>query len=126
MPPRPSRRSAAVRPKTGYAELRALRESGKTRLSTYQVGEEEQIYEEVDEAGYQKRRREKLLEDDFVVDDHGEGYVDNGEEDGWNRGRGGGRGYGSGKDDSQEEEGKGKKKLTGWYSVSRYHGHTEA
>ena len=110
MSSRPSRRSAAVRPHDKFAELRTLREAGKTRLSTYEVEEEEQIYDELDEEGYRKRMREKMLEDDFVVDDHGEGYVDNGEEDDWDRaGRGG---YYSDEEGSGMEA-KGSGKITG-------------
>ncbi|KAF2084839.1 hypothetical protein K490DRAFT_48247 [Saccharata proteae CBS 121410] len=63
------------------AELRALRASGKTRLDTYKVEEEEQLYEEVDEEGYKKVVRSRLDQDDFVVDDNGEGYADDGRED---------------------------------------------
>lgn len=63
------------------AELRALRAAGKTRLSTYQVQEEQQLYEEVDEEGYKKIVRRRLDQDDFVVDDNGEGYADDGRED---------------------------------------------
>ncbi|KAL8715063.1 MAG: hypothetical protein Q9220_001020 [cf. Caloplaca sp. 1 TL-2023] len=64
------------------AELRALRASGKTRLSTYQVDENvESLYEEVDEEGYKKVVRARLDQDDFVVDDNGEGYADDGREE---------------------------------------------
>ncbi len=63
------------------AELRALRASGKTRLSTYKVEEEENLYEEVDEEGYKKVVRARLDRDDFVVDDNGEGYADDGREE---------------------------------------------
>ncbi|CAO1598471.1 DNA-directed DNA polymerase alpha catalytic subunit pol1 [Xanthoria calcicola] len=64
------------------AELRALRASGKTRLSTYQVQDEpESLYEEVDEEGYKKVVRARLDRDDFVVDDNGEGYADDGREE---------------------------------------------
>ncbi|KAL8766703.1 MAG: hypothetical protein Q9209_006572 [Squamulea sp. 1 TL-2023] len=64
------------------AELRALRASGKTRLSTYQVQEEpDSLYEEVDEEGYKKVVRARLDQDDFVVDDNGEGYADDGREE---------------------------------------------
>lgn len=64
------------------AELRALRASGKTRLSTYHVEEEpESLYEEVDEEGYKKVVRARLDRDDFVVDDNGEGYADDGREE---------------------------------------------
>lgn len=63
------------------AELRALRASGKTRLSTYKVEEEESLYEEVDEEGYKKVVRARLDRDDFVIDDNGEGYADDGREE---------------------------------------------
>lgn len=64
------------------AELKALRASGKTRLSSYQVEENfESLYEEVDEEGYKKVVRARLDRDDFVVDDNGEGYADDGREE---------------------------------------------
>ena len=63
------------------AELRALRASGQTRLSTYKVEEEENVYEEVDEEGYKKVVRARLDQDDFVIDDNGEGYADDGREE---------------------------------------------
>ncbi len=63
------------------AELRALRASGRKRLSTYEVRDEEKLYEEVDEEGYKKVVRERLNQDDFVVDDNGEGYADDGREE---------------------------------------------
>ncbi|KAF7444058.1 DNA polymerase [Pyrenophora tritici-repentis] len=73
-----------VAKKTGaalLAELRANRAAGKTRLSTYEVAEEEQLYDTVDEEGYKKIVRGRLDEDDFVVGDEGEGYVDDGREE---------------------------------------------
>lgn len=36
------------------------------------------IYDEVDEDTFRAHKREQLLKDDFIVDDTGEGYVDNG------------------------------------------------
>ncbi|EZF17186.1 hypothetical protein H112_05467 [Trichophyton rubrum D6] len=63
------------------AELKALRASGKKRLSTYEVQEDEDIYEQVDEEGYKKVVRKRLDRDDFVVDDNGEGYADDGREE---------------------------------------------
>lgn len=63
------------------AELRALRASGKKRLDTYQVEEEQALYEEVDEEGYKKVVRARLDQDDFVIDDNGEGYADDGREE---------------------------------------------
>jgi len=75
-------KAAAARSK--FAELRALRESGKKRLDTYEVHQEADIYEEVDEDGYKKVVRERLNQDDFVIDDNGEGYADDGREE-WDR-----------------------------------------
>ncbi|KAK2882639.1 hypothetical protein FQN49_000151 [Arthroderma sp. PD_2] len=63
------------------AELRALRASGKKRLDTYEIEEDDDIYEQVDEEGYKKVVRNRLDRDDFVVDDHGEGYADDGREE---------------------------------------------
>jgi DNA polymerase alpha subunit A len=96
------RRSAAkVKPHAGFAELRRLREEGKTRLSSYQVEQEEDLYEEVSEDEYKKVVRKRLNEDDFVVDDGGEGYVDNGMDD-WGEEE---RRFMSEDDDEAEEEG---------------------
>ncbi|KAI1168035.1 hypothetical protein F5B18DRAFT_599984 [Nemania serpens] len=63
------------------AELRALRASGKKAYDTYELAEERSLYEEVDENEYKKIVRGRLNQDDFVVDDNGEGYVDDGRED---------------------------------------------
>ena len=85
------------------AELRALRASGKTRLATYEIHDDERIYEEVDEEGYKKVVRDRLDRDDFVVDDNGEGYADDGREE-WM----GERGYNTGTDSEEELPVKGK------------------
>lgn len=63
------------------AQLRALRAAGKTAFDDYEVQEAESIYETVDDEGYKKVVRSRLDQDDFVVDDHGEGYADDGRED---------------------------------------------
>ncbi|KAG9246225.1 hypothetical protein BJ878DRAFT_565978 [Calycina marina] len=76
--------SKAANARAKFAELRALRESGKKRLDSYQVEEEEDVYEEVDEDGYKKVVRDRLNQDDFVIDDNGEGYADDGREE-WDR-----------------------------------------
>lgn len=65
---------------TRLAELRALRASGKKRGSTYEVEDQGDIYDEVDDDGYKKVIRSRLDEDDFVVDDNGAGYADDGRE----------------------------------------------
>lgn len=66
------------------AELKALRKAGKKVFDTYKVEEAPSLYEEVDEDGYKKIVRERLDQDDFVVDDNGEGYADDGREE-WDR-----------------------------------------
>lgn len=68
-------------------ELQELRKSGKTRFSTYQVEEGTELYDELDDEGYKKLVRRRLDEDDFVVDDNGAGYVDDGREDWHNEGQ---------------------------------------
>lgn len=77
-----SSRAAAKREK--LAQLRALRKSGKKTFDDYQVADAEALYEEVDDTQYKKILRDRLDQDDFVVDDNGEGYADDGREE-WDR-----------------------------------------
>ncbi|OJD10349.1 hypothetical protein AJ78_08604 [Emergomyces pasteurianus Ep9510] len=63
---------AAARAK--FAELRALRASGKKQLTTYKVKDKGDIYNEVDEEEYKKL-------DNFIIDDTDEGYTDDGREE---------------------------------------------
>ncbi|GAM88087.1 hypothetical protein ANO11243_061180 [Dothideomycetidae sp. 11243] len=63
------------------ARLRELRKAGKTGFSSYEIQEAEDLYETVDEEGYKKVVRSRLDQDDFVVDDNGAGYADDGRED---------------------------------------------
>ncbi|TDZ30354.1 DNA polymerase alpha catalytic subunit [Colletotrichum spinosum] len=65
-----------------FAELRALRQAGKK--GQYEVEDVADLYEEVDENQYKKIIRNRLDQDDFVVDDNGEGYADDGREE-WDR-----------------------------------------
>ena len=67
--------------RAAFAALRAQRASGKSRLETYQVEDQGAVYDEVDEEGYKKVVRSRLNQDDFVVDDNGEGYADDGREE---------------------------------------------
>src|SRR5277367_3392541 len=76
--------SKAANARSKFAELRALRASGKKRLDTYDVHQAAHVYEEVDEDGYKKVVRDRLNQDDFVIDDNGEGYADDGREE-WDR-----------------------------------------
>src|SRR5690606_35397742 len=67
-----------------FAKLRALKQSGKKAFDEYEVEEPDSLYEEVDEDQYKKIVRDRLNQDDFVVDDNGEGYADDGREE-WDR-----------------------------------------
>lgn len=59
-------------------ELKEARQAGSS-LITYSDGEDDHgIYDEVDEDTYRERKRNQMMNDDFIVDDDGEGYVDNG------------------------------------------------
>ncbi|KAI5293957.1 DNA-directed DNA polymerase alpha catalytic subunit pol1 [Ascosphaera acerosa] len=78
--------SARAKQAQRLAELRRLRASGKTRLSTYEVEEDGDVYDEVDDEEYKKIIRRRLDQDDFVVDDNGIGYADDGREE-WDDGR---------------------------------------
>ncbi|RUS21275.1 DNA polymerase family B-domain-containing protein [Endogone sp. FLAS-F59071] len=81
---RQKRRATEKKPGEKYAMLRELKLSGKSYLDTYKVREEHSIYETVTEEDYQTIVKGRLQEDDFVIDDDGSGYVDNGLED-WDR-----------------------------------------
>jgi DNA polymerase alpha subunit A len=76
--------SRAGNKRSKFAELRALRQSGKKTFDSYEVETVDSLYEEVDEDSYKKIVRDRLNQDDFVVDDNGEGYADDGRED-WDR-----------------------------------------
>ncbi|KAK8019242.1 DNA polymerase [Apiospora arundinis] len=76
--------SRAGNKRNKFAELRALRASGKKAIDSYEVEDTADLYDEVDENQYKKIVRERLNQDDFVVDDNGEGYADDGREE-WDR-----------------------------------------
>lgn len=76
---RSRRTGAKVKPHALFAELRRNREEGRKR--TTEVEHEEDLYDELDDDEYKKVVRDRLNQDDFVVDDGGEGYVDNGMDD---------------------------------------------
>lgn len=87
-----------------FAELRALRQAGKRKFDTYEVEDVKDLYEEVDEDRYKKIVRDRLNKDDFVVDDNGEGYADDGREE-WDREPA----YETGSEDEMPVRGKGRK-----------------
>ncbi|KAF2665566.1 DNA polymerase alpha catalytic subunit [Microthyrium microscopicum] len=63
------------------AQLRAARKSGRSQLDDFEVEEDIAVYDEVDDEDYKKIVRKRLDEDDFVVDDNGAGYADDGREE---------------------------------------------
>ena len=65
--------------KSALAQLRENRDGGKKRIDQYEVQEASAIIEEVEEGEYDRVRRERAG-NDFVVDDDGYGYADDGGE----------------------------------------------
>lgn len=60
-------------------KLKRLREARRTgKVLDASDDEDASIYDEVDEDTFRKHKRDQLMNDDFIVDDNGEGYVDNG------------------------------------------------
>jgi DNA polymerase alpha subunit A len=97
-----SRRTIKQRaPASKFEELRAARSGGKSRLEQYKPDEDDHaLYDEIDEQDYQRAK----LQDDFVVDDRGEGYVDNGMDELERDQR-----YSSDEDEAEESRRRGKK-----------------
>ncbi|PSC73303.1 DNA polymerase alpha catalytic subunit [Micractinium conductrix] len=70
--------------KSALAELAELRASGAKRVDSFEVREEEAVYDEMDEAQYAKLVKKRREEGGgFVVDEEGLGYADVGEEEDW-------------------------------------------
>lgn len=92
------------------AQIRALRAAGKTGFDAYEVEDAKDVYETVDEEGYKKVVRNRLDEDDFVVDDNGEGYADDGRED-WQNEQ---QAY----DDSESDDGLPRHSKAGMFSLN--------
>ncbi|KAJ3315983.1 DNA polymerase alpha catalytic subunit [Boothiomyces sp. JEL0838] len=67
-----SSRNKTVKP--DFSKLRALRENKETNLHHYKIEEKAPIYDEVTEEEYNAIAKRAILEDDFIVDDNGEGY----------------------------------------------------
>ena len=56
-----------------FAKLRDLRKKRETNLQHYKVEDDSAIYDMVTEEEFNKIAKRVILEDDFVVDDNGEG-----------------------------------------------------
>lgn len=65
------------------AARKDYRHLGNENMNNDGEEDDDRIYDEIDEVEYKRRRRQELLQDDFVVDDDGVGYVDRGVEDDW-------------------------------------------
>lgn len=61
-----------------FKKLLEARRTGTIAADSSEEDEGGAIYDEVDEETFRKHKREQILKDDFIVDDNGEGYVDNG------------------------------------------------
>lgn len=60
------------------ARLRAARNGAKVDEYNSDEDEKVNIYDEVDENQYRKHKRDRVLNDDFIVDDNGGGYAETG------------------------------------------------
>ncbi|ODV79516.1 uncharacterized protein CANTADRAFT_26410 [Suhomyces tanzawaensis NRRL Y-17324] len=61
-------------------QLVQARKAGSSRIlaDDHDLEDHGKIYDEVDDDTYRQTKRDQLMNDDFIVDDDGEGYVDNG------------------------------------------------
>ncbi|EFJ41338.1 hypothetical protein VOLCADRAFT_107737 [Volvox carteri f. nagariensis] len=81
----PVQSSAAAKAKSALEQLRAAREGSGKRALTYEVKEEDAVYDVVDEHQYAEIVKKRRDAGAFVVDDDGTGgYADIGEDDYWN------------------------------------------
>ncbi|GAA5826931.1 hypothetical protein JCM5353_004769 [Sporobolomyces roseus] len=77
-----SSRAAKEARRAAQEQLKAARLSGKRN---YQLKEQDDVYDEVDEEVYRSVVRGRLAEDEFIEEDQGvSGYADNGMDD-WDR-----------------------------------------
>lgn len=67
--------------RSALAQLKAARAGKESRFDAYHVEEHAPIYDTVDESGYKAHVRDRMQADDFVDDDDGRGYADNGREE---------------------------------------------
>ncbi|CAH2352175.1 DNA polymerase alpha catalytic subunit A [[Candida] railenensis] len=103
-------------------KLRALREARAAKSSLLsnsdaEGADQEGIYDEVDEDTYREHKRHQLINDDFIVDDDGEGYVDNGADEWDDRTRP--NYYSEDEDDGEASNGKKRKKAKSVMKVKK-------
>lgn len=69
--------------KDKLARLRAAR-AGAAFSDSEDDQDDTKIYDEVDESTYREHKRDRVLNDDFIVDDNGNGYAETGADD-WDK-----------------------------------------
>merc|ERR1711931_531944 len=72
-----SKRSIGKKKEGRLAALEKLKAIKEGRLSKYEIEEEESLYDEVNEDEYNRIAQERA-EDDWIVDDDGGGYAEDG------------------------------------------------
>eukprot|EP00624_Nannochloropsis_granulata_P002925 evm.model.NODE_24774_length_12371_cov_25.832430.2 len=72
--------AADLKRKSDRENLKAAREGKKSRLDSLVIEEEDNVYDVMDEDEYEDLVRKRRQREDFVVDDEGLGYYDDGEE----------------------------------------------
>ena len=77
--------AADLKRKVDRENLRAAREGKKSRLESLVIEEEDNVYDVLDEDQYEDLVRKRRQREDFVVDDEGLGYYDDGEEHAYER-----------------------------------------
>jgi len=78
---RSARRSGRKSGRASASRSLAARRSGRSRLDEYEVKDETPVYDEYTEEEYRGLVESRREREDFVVDDDGLGYHDDGEED---------------------------------------------
>ncbi|CAG8477126.1 10329_t:CDS:2, partial [Diversispora eburnea] len=73
MPKPLTKRRARVRDTSTFETLRRLRQTGGSRLQEYEIKQDEDIYEEVNEETYQNFLNEEIKKNNFIEDDDGTG-----------------------------------------------------
>ena len=77
--------AADMKRKADRENLKAAREGKKSRLDMLEIEAEDNVYDVMDQDEYEDLVRKRRQREDFVVDDEGLGYYDDGEEHAYER-----------------------------------------